>query len=283
MLKTYVSRLKDFIDRKTTPPGLTTDDGIRYWQERLLMIFVFVGAVFGFFVYLPSVALSIKEDLWSVAVADTIIYAWVVILFSNRSIPFAVRAVSVSLIGYILAMLLLLTIGPFGGGPTWLFAFPVIVAILLGLRMSLIALAVNAGTLIIIGILLQFGYMDWDYSTINPVEKWVVISLNFLLLNSVVTIAIALISGGIQDLLKRQKSMLESLEKSEEKFRVLFELAPDAYYLSNLEGTLIAGNRSAEKLLGYKKEELIGKNFFDLNLLSPDQFPKAGELLNKNL
>ncbi|MBW1870140.1 MAG: hypothetical protein JRI73_12910, partial [Deltaproteobacteria bacterium] len=93
---------------------------------------MFVGAVFGFFVYLPSVALSIKEDLWSVAVADTIIYAWVIILFSNRSIPFAVRAVSISLIGYILGMLLLLTIGPFGGGPTWLFAFPVMVAILLG-------------------------------------------------------------------------------------------------------------------------------------------------------
>jgi PAS domain-containing protein len=252
----YVSRLKDFIDRRTTPPGLTTDDGIRYWQERLLMVFVFVGAVFGIFVYLPSVALSIKEDLWSVAVADTIIYAWVVILFFSRSIPFAVRAASISLIGYILGMLLLLTIGPFGGGPVWLFTFPVIVAILLGLRISLIALAVNAVTLIIIGILLQFGYVDWDYSTINPVEKWIVISLNFLLLNSVVTISIALISGGIQDLLKRQKSMLASLEKSEEKFRVLFEFAPDAYYLSNLEGTLIDGNRTAEELLGYKKGSL---------------------------
>jgi len=157
------------------------------------------------------------------------------------------------------------------------------VAILLGLRMSLIALAVNTGTLIIIGILLQLGYMDWDYSTINPVEKWVVISLNFLILNSIVTIAIALISGGIQDLLKRQKSMLESLEKSEEKFRVLFEFAPDAYYLNDLEGTFIDGNRTAVELLGYKKEELIGKNFLELNLLSPDQFPKAGELLSKDL
>ena len=283
MPKTYVPRLKGFIDRKTTPLGLTTDDGIRYWQERLLLVFVFVGAVFGIFVYLPSVALSIKEDLWSVAVADTVIYACVVILFFSRSIPFAVRAASVSLIGYILGMLLLLTIGPFGGGPTWLFAFPVMVAILLGLRMSLIALAVNAGTLIIIGILLQLGYMDWDYSTINPVEKWVVISLNFLLLNSIVTIAIALISGGIQDLLKRQKSMLESLEKSEEKFRVLFEFAPDAYYLNDLEGTFIDGNRTAVELLGYKKEELIGKTFLELNLLSPDQFPKAAELLSKNL
>jgi len=283
MPKTYVSRLKDFIDRRTTPPGLTSDDGIRYWQERLLLVFVFTGVVLGLFVYLPSVALCIKEDLWSVAVADTIIYAWVVILFFRRSIPFVVRAVTVSLIGYILGMVLLLTIGPFGGGPVWLFAFPVIVAILLGLRMSLIALAVNAGTLIIIGILLQFGYMEWDYSTTNPVEKWIVISLNFLLLNSIITISIGLISGGIQDLLKRQKSMLESLEKSEEKFRVLFEFAPDAYYLNDLQGTFIDGNRTAVELLGYKKEELIGKTFLELNLLSPDQFPKASELLSKNL
>ena len=281
--KTYTSRLKEFIGRMTTPTGLTTDDGIRYWQERLLLVFILVGAVLGLFVYLPSVALSIKEDLWIVAVVDTIIYAWVVILFFRRSIPFAVRAVTVSLISYILGMVLLLTIGPFGGGPVWLFAFPVMVAILLGLRISLMALAINAGTLIIIGILLQFSIMQWDYSTTNPVEKWIVISLNFLLLNSIVTISIALISGGIQGLLKRQKSMLASLEKSEEKFRVLFEFAPDAYYLNDFQGTFIDGNRTAEELLGYKKEALIGKNFLELNLLSPDQLPKALELLGKNL
>ena len=281
--KTYTSRLKDFIGRRTTPTGLTPDDGIRYWQERLLLVFIFIGTVLGLFVYLPSVALSIKEGLWSVAVADTIIYAWIVILFFRRSIPFAVRAVTVSLISYILGMVLLLTIGPFGGGPVWLFAFPVMVAILLGLRISLMALAVNAGTLIIIGILLQFSIMQWDYSATNPVEKWLVISLNFLLLNSIVTISIALISGGIQGLLKRQKSMLASLEKSEEKFRVLFEFAPDAYYLNDFQGTFIDGNRTAEELLGYKKEALIGKNFLELNLLSPDQLPKALELLGKNL
>ena len=65
---------------KAPPAGLTVDDGIRYWQERLLSFFLFVGAFLGFFVYLPSVALCIKEDLWSAALADTIIYGWVVIL-----------------------------------------------------------------------------------------------------------------------------------------------------------------------------------------------------------
>ena len=282
MSKTYAARLRGFIDRRTTPIDLTPDDGIKYWQERLLLVIVFVGAVLGLFVYLPSVVLSIKKDLWVVAVADTVIYVWLVILFFRPSIPFEIRVITVSLISYILGIVLLLTVG-LSGGSSWLFAFPVIVAILLGLRISLMALALNAGTLIIIGILLQYGYMQWGNPTTNPVEKWIVISLNFLLLNSVVTLTIALISGGIQDLLKRQKTMLASLEKSEEKFRVLFEFAPDAYYLNTLEGTLIEGNRAAEELLGYKKEGLIGKNFLELNLLPPEQLPKAAELLSKNL
>ena len=75
----------------------------------------------------------------------------------------------------------------------------------------------------------------------------------------------------------------EALRESEEKFRVLFEFAPDAYYLSNLQGAFIGGNRAAEDLLGFKKEEMIGKNFFELNLLTPDQLPKAAELLGRNL
>ncbi|MCP4576449.1 MAG: PAS domain S-box protein [Deltaproteobacteria bacterium] len=77
--------------------------------------------------------------------------------------------------------------------------------------------------------------------------------------------------------------MLASLEKSKEKFRVLFEFAPDAYYLSDLQGVLVDGNRTAEELLGYKKEELIGKNFSEMNLLPPDQLPKVLELLGRNL
>jgi PAS domain-containing protein len=212
-----------------------------------LLVIVLVGAVLGIFVYLPSVALSIKKSLWIVAAADTIIYAWIVILFFRPSIPFEIRVITVSLISYILGMVLLLTLGPSGGGPVWLFAFPVIVAFLFGFRISLVALAVDAGTLFIVGLLLDFGTMQWDYSPTNFVEKWIVISLNFLLLNSVVTLTIALISSGIQDLLKRQKSMLASLEKSEEKFRVLFEFAPDAYYLNDLQGALIDGNRTAQE------------------------------------
>ena len=74
--------------------------------------------------------------------------------------------------------------------------------------------------------------------------------------------------------LKEQESIERSLEESEERFKILFEFAPEAYFLSNLNGVFIDGNQAAEKILGYKKQELIGKNMLKLNLVSADQIPE---------
>ncbi len=73
----------------------------------------------------------------------------------------------------------------------------------------------------------------------------------------------------------------QSLE-SEGRLRSIFEFAPDAYYLSDLEGNFVDGNRAAEELTGYTRDELTGKNLVQLQLLSPGQLPKAPALLAKN-
>ncbi len=74
-----------------------------------------------------------------------------------------------------------------------------------------------------------------------------------------------------------------SEKESEERMKILFEYAPDAYYLSDSKGVFIDGNKAAEKLSGYKKEELIGKSFLKLNLLASNQMSKAAVLLGKNV
>ena len=79
-----------------------------------------------------------------------------------------------------------------------------------------------------------------------------------------------------------RKKAEEEIRDSEERLKILFEFAPDAYYLNDLIGTLIDGNRLAEKLTGYKREELVGKSFLKLNLLPPNQMLKAAALLAKN-
>ncbi len=83
---------------------------------------------------------------------------------------------------------------------------------------------------------------------------------------------------GTRDISDRKK-IEQELKNSEERLKILFEAAPDAYYLTDLEGNFIDGNRSAERMIGYSKAELIGANYFNLNLLPPDQRSKAEESL----
>ncbi|MFC1558191.1 PAS domain S-box protein [candidate division KSB1 bacterium] len=74
----------------------------------------------------------------------------------------------------------------------------------------------------------------------------------------------------------------EKLRSSEERLNILFEYAPDAYYISDLKGNFIDGNKAAEEITGYKKEELIGKSFLKLKMLPSEYIPKAAKLLSLN-
>jgi len=77
---------------------------------------------------------------------------------------------------------------------------------------------------------------------------------------------------------------MASLENiSEKKFETIFEYAPDAIYISDQTGNFIDGNQAAEILTGYKREELIGKSFLKLKLLSPNEIIRAAKLLALNL
>ncbi|HER25223.1 MAG TPA: PAS domain S-box protein [Candidatus Atribacteria bacterium] len=83
--------------------------------------------------------------------------------------------------------------------------------------------------------------------------------------------------------ISEQKQTEEKLKASEEYLQILFDYAPDAYYISDLEGNFVDCNREAERLTGYKKEELIGKNFLKLKLFSTNDLTKLSKLFHKNL
>ena len=72
------------------------------------------------------------------------------------------------------------------------------------------------------------------------------------------------------------------LRDSEGRLGLLFEEAPDPYFVGNLKGAFIDVNKAAEKLTGYSRAELIGKSFLKLKLLSPKQIAKASTLIARN-
>ncbi len=88
------------------------------------------------------------------------------------------------------------------------------------------------------------------------------------------------IIGVVTDITERKKAE-ETLRQSEERLKILFEYAPDAIFLNDARGNFIDGNKAAEEMVGYAKEELIGKNISEMGLLSSEQVSKAFKRLDE--
>jgi len=252
--------------KMTTPAHISEKDGISYWQEKVLLNLLFTSVGLGFITLIPSVALSIFEEMWSIAVLDILIYIFVLFLFFKKDLPYKFRASFIPIVSYALAMVLIATLGPFGAGPVWLFFFPVITGVLLGYKKAAIALIVSAITIIILGFLIHYNltelltalnFQAWHMAAQNPLEKWVVISLNFMLLCTIATLSVTTILNGLQ------RSLI-NLSKSDLKHRQIFENILDVYFETSLDGTLLEVSPSVEQISLYSQDELKGQNLFSI-------------------
>jgi PAS domain S-box-containing protein len=77
---------------------------------------------------------------------------------------------------------------------------------------------------------------------------------------------------GIATDITARKQAEEALRHSEERFRSLIEQASDGIFVADLEGTYTDVNSNACQMLGYTREELIGKKIIDL--ISPEDSPR---------
>lgn len=115
-------------------------------------------------------------------------------------------------------------------------------------------------------------------ATYGGAERWLHISLSPIF-DSVGEVD--KIVGAAMDVSSR-KIIENERAASEKKFRALFELAPDPIYINDLKGNFLDGNRAAEKILGFTREELVGSNFLKLDIFPAKYFPLAASNLAKH-
>lgn len=72
-----------------------------------------------------------------------------------------------------------------------------------------------------------------------------------------------ILSGFIMNHFELRKKSLQ-LQESEEKYHKLVNDIPDIIYTSDVNGHFTYVNRNVERMLGYKPEELLGRNFQEL-------------------
>ena len=93
-----------------------------------------------------------------------------------------------------------------------------------------------------------FGYFGFD--GIKEVKSWTEGQLALLkVVGEIITAAI----------IKHETA--EALKESEERYRDILNTMEEGYYEADLTGTVVFCNEAAGLYLGYKKEELVGKNY----------------------
>nr|WP_319374524.1 PAS domain S-box protein [uncultured Methanobacterium sp.] len=89
-----------------------------------------------------------------------------------------------------------------------------------------------------------------------------------------------LLMDGVWKVAERQKAE-ETIKENEKRLKILFEYAPDPYFISNFEGKILDGNKAVEGFIGYKKGEFLGKTVNELNLVSGEESLKVAEAMAK--
>jgi len=222
-----MKKILHHINQLTTPAKYSKRDGIAYWQEKLFLKILFLSVTLGMIVYIPSMSRCINEKYWSLIFIDSLVYGFIFFLFFNRNFSLSFRTTCFPLMIYLIGLVVIISLGPFGDGPLWLFCFPLITGLLLGYKKAFWALMINAVTITLLIIFTHFNltndvvrsnFQIWQAATGNAMERWIVISLNFMFLNIATTLSITTILKGLQkaheELEKRVKERTIDLSKT---------------------------------------------------------------------
>jgi PAS domain S-box-containing protein len=276
-------------------------------RRRLLKSMLITLVVMG----LPALVISCIEAIKLGQLVGVFLYGGIYLLVSAttlyfKRLPFGFCSGVMLTSLYMIAVFNFFHFGFAGAGIAIAITISVLATVLLGMGGGLVTAATCLVTLISIGLCFVYGAIEVNpempATTTNAVS-WMAAAAVFALLTG----SLVFCSGRLQryliksleslrfkteklkesnkDLTReiKQRKMTEAkLKQSEMQFKTLFEAAPDAIYLTDLEGTLLDGNHSTETLIGSSKEAFIGKKFIDTGLLPKTEISKALTLLEKS-
>ena len=270
----------------TGPPGAATE--LALWRERILAAILAGGVVLSPLAMVPAVVMLAHRGQYAMVLIDVAAVAAAVVLLFFRRVPFSIRAGIALLFAYGIGLGVVLSVGPVSGGPAWLFCTAVLAGVLFGVRGALVALMGNAATVAVLGWLWWRGTVSIGPFFQSALQASVA-GFNFVFLNAVCTLSVAVLVRGLESAANREKAVSQSLqneiatrqrmarelEESETRLRIIFEHAAVGIAETALDGRLTRVNRRLADLLGYgEPAELEGRHVAEIS--HPDEFP--GEL-----
>ena len=227
-------------------------------------------------------------DSWFQVVMILVLYILAILVIGfitlKKSLSFAVRAISLLSIYYVVAVLGLYFTGLSGDGRVFLFAVCILTAILFGQRGSSIALGLSFLTLTAIAYLFVTGVIEtsirYRTNTTDP-TAWLSGIVVFVLLSTVTVVSVVFLVRRLEEsLISAQRDQMH-LQHSEKYYRALIENSSDAVALVDPQGIVLYASPSTWRVIGYTAEEYLGQNAFAS--VHPEDVLQAESFLRKML
>ena len=161
-----------------------------YWRARILFAILFTALTLGVFATIAGIAVAIKENAWGLLVFDCASYLLCIYLIASKRLRYEIRASITLIMFYAIGIAVLLSVGPLSGFMAWLFAFAVLVAVLLGYKPAIAAICLNAGALACIAWLIVGNRIEADFIFFASWQAMIAAGVNFLALNVIDVIVI---------------------------------------------------------------------------------------------
>jgi PAS domain S-box-containing protein len=232
-------------------------------RATLLKLVLRASAVLGTLVYLPSVYFAVKLGLVGVAVVDTAGILTVFALLCLPRLAFRVRAAVACLVFYAIGVMLLMSVGAVS--QIYLFGFSVLAVLLFDVRVGLAAAVLSSVTLLVVGALGHAAPEMMIPGGRRGMSEWVVICLNFTLVDTLLTLGVGVLLSAMNAALRREVASGVSLDRERKLLRTLIDTLPDVVFTKDTSGRFVTCNPATVALVGREREEEVrGKTVFEL-------------------
>ncbi len=238
---------------------------IQHWREEVFSAILVATLLLGTATAIPSVFMAISDRLWAVIVMDIVAIAWLAIILCSTTLSYVARAWNFLLLLFLLGIFFLRAVGPVG--QIYLMAFPAMAALLLGLRPAVYCLIVNAFALMLVGYFLEVNIQLAGLAD-KPLLRWAVITLNFSLISSVITISCGVLLQRLEKSIKEQNQVADSLRSANEDLRLISAAVgqlSDMVVIScaseeaDGESRIVFVNQAFELQTGYTSADVVGR------------------------
>uniref|UniRef100_UPI00356AF605 response regulator n=1 Tax=Mariniphaga sp. TaxID=1954475 RepID=UPI00356AF605 len=129
--------------------------------------------------------------------------------------------VKISLITlYVLGIAILILMGQAGAGFNWLFFFPLLAGFFYGFRGVIISTTINIVSLALLTLPVYFKTEGIGLISEYGTAGWIVNSINFIVITSLISAGLAVIISNIDKSLKKEKRMIQLLRENRKKLEI---------------------------------------------------------------